>query len=46
MWDLPGSGIEPVSLALAGESFITEPPGTHPSHLLKFLYDSPLDIFG
>ena len=27
MWDLPGSSIEPVSPALAGEFFTTEPPG-------------------
>ena len=27
IWDLPGSGIEPVSPALAGEFFTTEPPG-------------------
>ena len=26
MWDLPGSGMEPVSPALAGEFFTTEPP--------------------
>ena len=27
MWDLPGSGIEPVSRALAGGFFTTQPPG-------------------
>ena len=27
MWDLPGSGIKPVSPALAGRFFTTEPPG-------------------
>ena len=27
MWDLPGSGTEPMSLALAGRLFTTEPPG-------------------
>ena len=27
MWDLPGPGIEPVSPALAGGFFTTEPPG-------------------
>ena len=27
MWDLTGSGIEPVSLASAGGCFSTEPPG-------------------
>ena len=26
MWDLPGSGIEPVSSALAGRFFTAEPP--------------------
>ena len=27
MWDLPGSGIEPMSPVLAGGLFTTEPPG-------------------
>ena len=27
MWDLPGSGVKPVSPELAGGFFITEPPG-------------------
>ena len=27
MWDIPGSGIEPMSSALAGGFFTTEPPG-------------------
>ena len=27
MWDLPGPGVEPVSSALAGGFFTTEPPG-------------------
>ena len=27
MWDLPGLGIEPMSPALAGGYFTTEPPG-------------------
>ena len=31
MWDLPGSGIKPVSPALPGGFFTTEPPGK-PSH--------------
>ena len=30
MWDLPGSGIKPVSPALAGRFFTTESPGKHP----------------
>ena len=29
LWDLPGSGIEPVSAALAGGFFTTEPLGKH-----------------
>ena len=31
MWDIPGSGIEPVSHALTGAFFTTEPPGKPPS---------------
>ena len=31
MWDLPGSGMEPVSPALAGRFFTTEPPGKPPN---------------
>ena len=27
MWDLPGPGIEPLSPALAGAFFTTQPPG-------------------
>ena len=27
MWDLPGPGFEPMSLALAGRFLTTEPPG-------------------
>ena len=27
LWDIPGSGIEPISSALAGGFFTTEPPG-------------------
>ena len=30
MWDLPGSGMEPTSPALAGGFFTTEPPGKPP----------------
>ena len=30
MWDLPGSGMEPPSPALAGGFFTTEPPGKPP----------------
>ena len=32
--DLPNPGMEPVSLALAGGSFATEPPGKSPQHSL------------
>ena len=28
MWDLPGSGIQPMSPELAGGLFTTEPPGS------------------
>ena len=37
MWDLPGTGIEPVSPALAGRSFTTDPPGKpwSPRFLIK-----------
>ena len=38
MWDLPGSGIDPMSLALTGEFFNAEPPGK-PSLLLVLLDD-------
>ena len=34
-WDLPASGIEPVSPALAGRFFTTEPPGKPYSVFLK-----------
>ena len=37
MWDLPGPGIEPESLALAGRFFTTEPPGK--PHPVPFLID-------
>ena len=37
MWDLPGPGIEPVSLALAGGFLTTVPPGK--SHVL-FIHSS------
>ena len=35
MWDLPRSGIEPVSPALAGGFFTTEPPGKPRTSLFK-----------
>ena len=37
MWDLPRTGFEPVSPALAGGLFITEPPGKPPLPLLSNL---------
>ena len=36
MWNLPRSGLKPMSLALAGRFFITEPPGK-PSHFYLWL---------
>ena len=39
MWDLLRSGIEPISPALAGEFFTTEPPGKSPN---CFLFSSNL----
>ena len=36
MWDLPGSEVEPVSPALAGEFFTAEPPGS-PLKALLFM---------
>ena len=36
MWNLPGSGLKLMSLALAGIFFITEPPG-NPSHVYLLL---------
>ena len=37
MWDLPGSGIEPLSLELTGRFFTTELPGKPSSVLLYSL---------
>ena len=34
MWDLPGPRIEPVSHALAGRFFTTEPPGKPTFYLI------------
>ena len=39
--DLPDSGIELMSPALAGRFFITEPPGKPQSLTYKVSYDSP-----
>ena len=36
MWDLPGSGVEPVSPALAGGLLTTEPPGKPRSSILAW----------
>ena len=38
MWDLPGTGIEPVSPALAGGFFITGPPWKSTIVFLKQLF--------
>ena len=39
MWDLPGPGIEPMSPALEGGFFTTEPPGKSlDSEFRKFLF--------
>ena len=40
MWDLPGPGHEPMSLALAGRFLTTAPPGKPQNHLLAcgFIY--------
>ena len=49
MWDLPRSGIKPVSPALAGGIFTTEPPRKPPSlHNLTFLFQlqNSLSCFG
>ena len=35
LWDLPGSGMKPVSTALAGGFFTTEPPGKSWLRFLK-----------
>ena len=35
MWDLPASGVEPVSPALAEGFFTTEPPGTPLTGIFK-----------
>ena len=37
MWDLPGQGLEPVSLALAGRFLTTVPPGKPNAILLSSL---------
>ena len=42
-WDLPGSGIEPMSPALEGGFFTTEPPGKAKSSNLKGAHSSLLD---
>ena len=41
MWDLPGSGVEPASPALAGRFFATEPPGKP----LTFIFNYSLCFF-
>ena len=36
MWDLPGSGIKPLSPALAGRFFTTGPPGKPSNRIFSF----------
>ena len=38
MWDLPGPGIKPMSPALAGGFFTTEPPGKPTYHYNELLF--------
>ena len=38
MWDLPGPGLEPVSLALAGEFLTTAPPGKSLKSMFKLVF--------
>ena len=38
MWDLPGSGIKPMSPALAGRFFTTEPPRKRQLQFLLIIY--------
>ena len=45
MWDLPGPGIEPVSPALVGRFFTTEPPGKPEIKLLKYLSNTQFLMF-
>ena len=40
VWDLPGSGIEPEILALAGEFFMTEPQGKPLRSLFTFNFQA------
>ena len=45
MWDLPGSGIEPMPPALTGSFFISEPPGKPKafSYVLEVLFFSGIN---
>ena len=46
MWSLPGPGIEPVSLALAGGFLTTGPQGEVPEDFLKHRLLEPIpDLF-
>ena len=44
MWDLPRSGIEPVSPALEGGFFTTEPPGKLPGFIFNLRVSSPSSL--
>ena len=46
MWDLPGSGIEAVSPALAGGFSTTVPPGKPPQGLFTYLLNFDCTILG
>ena len=45
MWDLPASGIEPMSPALTGRFFTTELPGKPPNQKLDFKHFLKNHIF-
>ena len=46
MWDLPRSGIEPMSPALAGRFFATEPPGKPGGDFLNSSAPMGSDLIG
>ena len=46
MWDPPGSGIEPVSIALAGGLFSTEPPGKPYNYIYFSSINMPINSIG
>ena len=44
MWDLPGPGMEPVSPALGGGFFTTEPPGKPRKGLVLYIGNGSIRI--